>query len=231
MGGLFSYLKSSDKSRAQHDIDFAKSMEEAQKQIDEFNKAYEQNIAAREALIAQIAAEREAIVQQQIDDVLYFEKRYKELKERQEYINNLSATFLSLIMTNYPINQVYDISNISTLKTNFEKTYSAIFPTEDDEISKDVYYTLCCVSPLLPLLYPTGQADNDVHDYLLSSTQKIDTFDFRTKLDAYLVKYIRGNLKKYVYNVVVSNCFDYMYAPDKTELDMLKVKCINLLGR
>ena len=230
MGGLFSYLKNSDKRRAQHESDFDKTMDDAQKQIDDFNKAYSENMAAREQLIAQIAAEREEIVQQQINEVLYFEKRYKELKQRQEYINNLSTTFLCLVMTNYPINQVYDISNISTLKTNFDRTYDSIFPSENEDIAKDVFYTLCCCSPLLPLLYPTGQADNSVHDYTVSSTQQIDTFDFRTKLDGYLLGYIHGNLKKYVYNVVVSNCFDYMYAPNKNELDMLKVKCEQLIS-
>ena len=218
MGGLFSFLANSDADTEKRKKELEEALQNYEKQIEENKAKYEASMNARKELVEDIRNARKDIEKQQLSEILYFKTRYNELTNRQAYINNVISLFVGIIMCNHGVGKLYDLSTMTEIKKNYNSIYDILFPTDNDELCKEIFYTMCKISPLLPLVYPTGQNDGDLHNYKLNSELKVDTFDFIGKLDSYIMTYIKGNFKTYLFNVVVSNCFDYMYDPNSDEM-------------
>ena len=226
MGGLFSYLANTDIDRENQEKEFQAKIVEYQKQIDDFNKQYEENLIERKKKIDEIYKERQKIIKERIEELEYIDQRYQELKDQRKCINNRASAYVCTILFNYYSQNVGNFDDISTFsgcefQDELLRVYDqVIFPPKDDEVNKLVYFQLCQISPLLPLLYPTGQLDSSLYENMPD-----DPVQFAATINGYIKTYIRSNLRRYTFNVCFSNCYEHMYSLNEKQIKTYDEAC------
>ena len=219
MGGLFSLLSNNndyDKRREELQEFLAKT----QAELDAYNQAYEQNMKSRSEKIAEIYESRKAIIQERIEELIYVDKRYTELKDQRRRVNNRAGAYVCLVLFNY-YNQMSieldaNLNECSIIKIFMQAYDDVIFPEKDVEDNKLVFGQLCQISPLLPLIWPDGKDDSSIHEkYSTSSDGSLNSVEFMTTVNGYLKAYVRKNLRKYTYNVCVSNAYERLTTIDE----------------
>ena len=225
MGNVLSYLAQTDKDKARLEQEFQEQQQKIQQELDQYTHNYEENLKKREAKIKEIYEARKKIIQEQADELVYLVERFKELADLQSRINTCVSTFVFMILFNYGIGQVFNADTLSEWEDKFNKMYEVVFPSGESEVMLEIFDTICKISPLLPLVFPTGKDDNDIHDYKLTQNGGVDTVAFMAKLNGYRTEYITGNLKTYCYNVCYSNTYEWSYNYDSDYISEIDNKC------
>ena len=213
---LFNWLANTDTTREDNRKTFLAKMAELQKQIDQYNSNYEANMIQRQAKINEIYEARKKIVEERIEELIYIDERYKELKAERKRVNRLTAQYIVLVLFNYTVGYSFstlaDADERKNFINQFKQTYDRIFPASEDRIRELVYWLLCKVSVMLPLVWPTGSGDDEIHEYEVGATS-VNEVAFRMKVGGYVSSYTLENLKRYTFNVCLSNCFEFEYDP------------------
>ena len=212
MGGLFSSLSNRNIVDVKRD-ELKKFLEETQAEIDAYNKAYEQNIQQRNAKITEIYESRKKIIQERLEELIYIDRRYTQLKDQRKCINIRASAYICLVLFNY-YNQMSieldpNLDECGVINIFMQAYDDVIFPASDAEMNKLVFGQLCQISPLLPLLWPTGKLDSSLHEnYPMSSDGTFNAVEHMATVNGYLKTYVRKNLRRYTYNVCVSNEYE-----------------------
>ena len=226
MGAAFSWLANTDTSREDKRKILEKEMAQVQDAIDQYNSNYAVNIEQRETKIKEIYEERKKIIQERINDLIYIDRRYKELKKRRERINRLAAEYVVLVLFNYTCG--YSLIEAEDFGNNFNRVYDAIFPSAEVDIRKDVFKLLSKISVLLPLIWATGEADSMIHEkYEIADDMTPKVLPHQVEINSYTAEYTRTNLKRYTFNVCLANCWEFVYNMKDTRelLQKQDIKC------
>ena len=226
MGGLFSYLSNTDIEREKQENEFRSKIIEYQKQINNFNKQYEENMIERKKKIDGIYEERQKLIKERNDELEYIDRRYQELKDFRKCVNNRASAYICSILFNYYSQNVGNFDDISTFsgcefQDELLRAYDlVIFPDGNDELNKLVYFQLCQISPLLPLLFPTGKLDSSLYE-----NAPDDPTQFAATINSYIKTYIKTNLRRYTFNVCFSNCYEHMYSLNEKQINEYEKAC------
>ena len=222
---------SPDQNAVKASQDFQDQLKKIQDELNNYETNYQANLEKRQQKIASIYAERAKIIKEQADEVAYLIQRYQELKQLQARINTCISTFTCMMLFNYSVGQVLNDDSQEEWEDNFNKMYEVVFPSGEVEVMLEIFDSICLISPLLPLVFPTGKEDNDIHSYSYGQNGGVDTVAFMSKLNGYRQEYISGNLKQYCKNVCLSNCYEWMYDFDSDYASSIDKKCKALIKK
>ena len=219
MGGLFSSLSNrnvTDKQRAE----LQEFLEKTQAEVDAYNKAYEQNLQQRKEKISEIYESRKKIIEERLQELIYIDRRFTQMKDQRKCINIRASAYICLVLFNYYNQTVLQFdANTGYPETSvrdFMEAYDEVIFPPDEEMAKLVFGQLCQISPLLPLIWPIGARDSSLHEkYPLSSDgATLNSVEFMASVNGYIKSYIHNNLRRYTFNVCMSNCYDRMVTID-----------------
>ena len=232
MGGLFSWLANTDQSDIEKEKKFQEEIAKYQEQIDDFNKNYEQHIVERKEQINKIYEERSKLIKERIEELIYIDNRYKELKEQRKNINNRASAYICSILFNYYSENVLRADNINKADgCEFQKEMldafdKVLFPKADKDLNILVFGQLSQIAPLLPLIWPTGIKDSQLHEeYVTNTDGSPNMLEHATAVNTWIRKYIRGNLRRYTFNVCYANCYEHMYSLDEKAIKEYETAC------
>jgi len=210
MNVIFDWLANTDTTREDRRKKLQQEMNEVQKKIDQYDSNYAVNMEQRDAKINEIYEDRKKIIEERIEELIYIDKRYKELKKRRERINRLAAQYVVLVLFNYSCG--YSLIDEEDFVNKFKTTYNVIFPQSEPDIRKDVFKLLSKISVLLPLIWPTGEGDSEIHQkYEIANDGTPKTVQHQIEVNSYISDYTRNNLRRYTFNVCVANCWEFVY--------------------
>lgn len=236
MGGLFSWLASTDQSDIEKEKEFQEQLVKYQQQIDDFNKNYEQHMIERKEQIQKIYEERKKLIQERIEELIYIDQRYKELKEQRKCINIRASAYICSILFNYYSQNVHD-NVIEADGCKFQKEFlqffdRVVFPKKEKEMNLLVFGQLSQIAPILPLIWPTGRKDTTVHtEYPTNADGTPNMTEHAVAINSYKTKYIRGNLRRYTFNVCYANCYEHMYALNEDDIKEYESACEEYLEK
>lgn len=205
---------------------------------DEYNKQLaELKVIAEEQAAQELEAERtrtntieaqykrqKEIAQRRIAEIKETIRRAQELFDQRKMLNIQSAVLLCALYFNYPFGKLDVDALDESVKSKEIDPKDNSWQTNALEIVKiavneNVFWLLCKIPQLLPLLWPTGKTEDKFHEYKLSRKENgtFDPKDYQIDIKALVKPYCEGPLKTYITNVFQANCdrsldSDYNYA-------------------
>lgn len=213
MGGLFSWLSSTDTATAKKEAKYAALMAKYNTEVKKFTDNFNQNLLEREALIAELQEKRNKIIEERAKEIITLQQRYEALKAQQKIVNLKVGEMLVVVLFNYDLQLTYNSKTKAEFKKSFDTFYDRVFPKDDPETTKEVYEAILMISPLLPLFFPTGYKESGYHQYTYTG-KSVNTVEFVANFKGKWLTFIHGNLREYVYNVCACNCYEWMYNMD-----------------
>lgn len=143
-------------------------------------------------------------------------RRAKELRDARKTLNVQAAVLLCALYYNYPFGTLDGALDDTILETE-SVTKSTISDQNawssnatsicDIAVNENVFWLLCKIPQLVPLLWPTGRSEDKFHQYKSRNAVGIpDGPDYLIELNTHLSGYVNNQLKKYVTNVFQANC-------------------------
>lgn len=175
MGNIISKVFGGDSNKNTNDNDPIKEQEQ---------KQHEEEKRARELREQEEQAKEE---QRKHQEAL-------EKADKQQKLFRNTALMLVAIFYNYP----FGIKNEGEWTNNVNNLFN-------QSLTEEVYWILVKIPQLMPLLWPTGEADNDLHVYD-TSNNNISINDWMNILKQYIPSYIKENLRTYLTNIFKANC-------------------------
>ena len=138
-------------------------------------------------------------------------KRIEEMEvqvKRMEELRNLEARniicasqLVCAILCNYQFGQI-DNSSDPTWEQNIDKVLTQCLDTS-------VFWILCKIPYLLPLLWMTGKGCEEFHKYELDASNTPSIEKHRVKINTLINNYVATNVKTYIKTLCQSNCHQY----------------------
>lgn len=203
MGGLFSTSTSTDTTTSTlSTTDYEEQLALLLQKQEELAASVIDYEAANEAIIAAQIARQDEIASTRTDEILYTITRAEELLNARKALNTRASVLLCALLFNYPFGTSMDTTN--TAESAWMTNASTIV---NNAVTTDVFWLLCKVPQLVPLLWPTGRNDNAFHEYAYrDAIGNPDTADYMIEVNSLIDEYVSGNLMNYITNVFSGNC-------------------------
>lgn len=144
-------------------------------------------------------AREEAIRNKKAEEIKQTLLRVEELINARKTLNIQSAVLLCAIMYNYPFGTVMDNEGNSWMRNANDIVKIAV--------NNNTFWLLCKIPKLLPLLWPTGKAEDNFHTYNISMSNngEYNSSDYMIDINGSLKQYVDTTLKTYIINVIQTN--------------------------
>lgn len=202
MGGLFSSASSADEQQYQMSI---QQLREEQKRLETEALKAER---VREQTLEQQYKRQKEIALQRIAEIKETIRRAQELRDARRALNIQASVLLCAIYFNYPFGTIegsaLDSPPSGVVDSGWQDNATDIVNVA---VNNDVFWLLCKIPQLLPLLWPTGRTEDAFHQYKSrDDTGTANAADYLLEVKANLPAYINGPLKTYITNVFQANC-------------------------
>lgn len=216
MGNWFSKPDTSKEDAQKKEEEYQKAMQMLKQQEEElYNAAQEAAIKKKETLEQSLKRQKEISAKRmkEMEDTI---KRAKELKDARRLLNIQASQLLCALYYNY---QFGDIDE------DPDKDWGNNVVTVVDEcLNVESFWLLCKVPQLLPLLWPTGSACDNFHEYKLDEKGEPSLSEYKININTNIEGYIFGELTNYLSSVCQANCKKYSDINQERN-DLLGEKC------
>lgn len=202
MGTLFS--TSNDNS----ELEYQKSIQELKEEQQQLEAAALNAERVRDETLKRQYERQKEIASERVSEIKETIRRATELKDARKALNIQAGVLLCALYYNYPFGTLEgsaldsgkSIENDNSWQNNATDICNVT-------VNVNVFWLLCKIPQLLPLLWPTGRTEDAFHKYASrDSTGNPVPNDYNVEVNGMIESYVDGPLKQYVSNVFQANC-------------------------
>ena len=173
-------------------------LEEKEKQLIDsaakHNAEYKDKVAAATTLQQTNSTQRITEMETQL-------KRMEELQNLEAHNIICASQLVCAILCNYQFGEI-DYTSDPSWEQNIEKVLTQC-------LSTPVFWILCKIPYLLPLLWITGKGCDEFHKYELDTSNIPSIEKHRVKINTLIDNYVASNVRTYIKTLCQTNCYKY----------------------